>query len=61
MMRKAKPTDHEAQQEREQIQRIYAAMKAELSQLEHRADLVLERLRAKAARQSPPLRLVKSR
>lgn len=55
-MRNPKPIDPE----REQVKKIYAAMRTELEQLTTRADVVLERLRKKAAKVTP-LRLVKSR
>ena len=53
--------DDEAKNDREQIQRLYAAMRVELEQLTARANVVLERLREKAETKSVPLRLVKSR
>ncbi len=61
-MRNPKPPNDEAKHDREQIKKIYSAMKVELEQLTSRADAVLERLRTKAAEKSnSPLRLVKSR
>lgn len=60
-MRNPKPIDDEAKHDREQIQRLYAAMRVELEQLTARANVVLERLKVKAETKSPPLRLVKHR
>lgn len=60
-MRNPKPIDNEVKHDREQIRKIYVAMRVELEQLTARADAVLERLRTKAAKSTTPLRLVKSR
>lgn len=63
-MRNPKPPDggdDQAKHEREQIKKIYSVMRVELEQLTVRADAAIERLRAKAAKTSAPLRLVKSR